>query len=110
MLVESCKFRCHPQCLANFNVRSTRKLVALKGLLEPTNPRGSAWKDLLTDIMKIILQEKECIHGVTTILCISLFLCLKQSKYQMRKQRTNNGKHSRKYRHGSWRKSETKKK
>ena len=28
-------------------------------LLRPMNPRGSAWKDLLTRIMKIILQEKE---------------------------------------------------
>ena len=94
MRVESCKCRCQPQSLANFNVRSTGKLVALTriarqntiALLRPTNQRGSAWKDLITRIMKIILQEKEWIHWVTTTLCTNLFLCLKLWKYQMQKQ------------------------
>ena len=45
------------------------------------------------------------------IWCANLFLCLKQWTYLMRKQQwTKNGKNSRRYRHGSWRKSETKKK
>ena len=66
MRVESWRFRCWPQCLANFNVRSTGEPVAqLKNtrqntlaLSRPMNLRGNAWKDLLTRIMKIILQEK----------------------------------------------------
>ena len=86
MHVKSWKFRCQPQCLARFNVRSTGKLVALKRiarqntlvLLRPTNLQESVWKDLLTNIMKIIQQEKEWIYWVTTILCTNLFLCLKQ--------------------------------
>ena len=36
-------------------------------IVEATNLRGSAWKDLFTSIMKIILQEKAWIHYVTTI-------------------------------------------
>ena len=53
MRIESWKFRCQPQCFANFYVRSTGKPVALTSarrnalaLLRPMNPRGSAWKDL----------------------------------------------------------------
>ena len=65
MRFESWKFRCQPQCLANFNVRSTGKLVALK----PVNLFGSAWKDLLARII--------------TIWYTQLFLCPKQWKYQM---------------------------
>ena len=48
----------------------TGKPVALRritrqntpALSRPMNLRGSAWKDLLTRIMKIMLQEKERIH------------------------------------------------
>ena len=111
------KFRCQPQCLAKFNMRSTGKPVALKmkarqntlALLRPVNLRGSAWKELFADIMKIIMQEKEWVHWITTILCANLFLCLKQWKYQMQKQQWRKAEDSSKYRHGSWRRSETKK-
>ena len=109
--VESCKFRCQSECLVKLHCAEVAgKPVALK-LLKPMNLRGSAWKDLLERIMKIILQEKGCIHGVTTIWCASLFLCLKQWKFQMERQQwRNNWKNWRKSRHGSWRKSETRKK
>ena len=43
----------------------TKKQIARQNtlaLLRPINLRGRAWKDLFTRIMKIILQEKECIH------------------------------------------------
>ena len=74
-----------------------------------TNLRGRAWKDLFTRITKIILQEKEWIHWVTTILFTNFFLCRKQWKYQMQKQQwIKDGNNSRKYRHGSCRKSEKK--
>ena len=62
--------------------------------------------------MMVLLQGKKLIFTEpTTILYTSLFLSQKQWTCQMRKrQRIQNGKNSRKYRHGSWRKSETKKK
>ena len=61
------KFRCEPQCLANFNViRSGKPVAQLRNtrqnalvLLKPMNPWGNAWKDLLTRITMIILQEKD---------------------------------------------------
>ena len=77
---------CHKweqQSLAQFNVRRTGKPVAS---LKPTNIRRSAWKELFTKVMKIILQGVELIHWTTTILCAHLFLCLKQWKNQMQKQ------------------------
>ena len=40
--------------------------------------------------MKIILQEKVWIHRVTTIWCTTLFLCLKQEKYRMQRERLSN--------------------
>ena len=64
---ESWKFRWQQQCPARSGEERTRKLVALLMLarqnahasLKPTNLRESEWKELLTDIMKIItLQEK----------------------------------------------------
>ena len=42
------------------------------------NIRKSVWKALYVKIMKTTLQEKESIHRTITILCISIFLCLKQ--------------------------------
>ena len=55
---------------AKFNLGSTGRPVAVRkivrpntlALLRPTNLQGSAWKDLFTSIMKIILQEKERIY------------------------------------------------
>ena len=70
----------------------------------------SLWgRDLLTRIMKMILQEKGWIHRVPTIWCAIFPMHLQQWKYQMpRQQGRKIGKNSRKYRHGSWRKSKTK--
>ena len=90
MLVESWKFRCQPQCLANFNKACTKKLVAqlentrqnMFVLLKPTNLWGYAYKVLITRIMTIILQEKVWIHWVTITWFANLFFCLKQWKYQ----------------------------
>ena len=117
--VECWKFRCQVQCLAKLDARSTGRLAALKRsarqnllpLSKPTSLRESAWKDLFIKIMKIILLEMEWIHWVVTILHTNLFPCLKQWKYQMRQLPwIKNGKNLTRYRHGRWRKSETKKK
>ena len=80
--------------LVDFNVvRPGKPVVQLENttqytlvLLKPTNLWGYAWKDLITRIMQITLQEKAWIHWVTTILCTNLFLCVKQWKYQMQRQ------------------------
>ena len=48
--------------------------------------RGSTWKELYIKIMKTTLHGKESTHWTTTISCTNFFLCLKQWKYQMRKQ------------------------
>ena len=110
----SWKFRCQQQCLARSGVESRRKLVALLMLPRQKyaciveadeSTRKRFWKEPYTKIMKTILQGKELIHWATTISCTNLFLCLKQWKYQMRKQQwTKTGKNW----HGSWRKSERK--
>ena len=101
MLVENWKFRCQPQCLANFNLISTGIPVAqLKNtrqnmlvLLRPTNLPESVWKDLFASIMKTILQGKEWTHWTIAILCTSSFLCLKPWKYQKQRQQwRKNGK------------------
>ena len=92
------KFRCQQQCLVKPSLcRSSWETYRATGghktkYLKLANLWESKWKEL-TDIMKIILQEKELIHWTTTILCTNLFLCLKQWKYQMRKQQwIRNGK------------------
>ena len=73
-------------------VRSTGKPVALTSarhhtlaLTKPMTLWGSAWKDLFTRIMKIILQEKGRIHSLQTSAQIYSF-CLKQWKHQMQRQ------------------------
>ena len=58
-----------------------------------------------------IAGNGEKIHCSTTIWFTNLFLCLKLWKFLQRKQRwTRNGKHWRKFRRGTWRKSEVRKK
>ena len=105
--------------LARLKEERKRKLVAILMLprqnthasLKPTNLRESVWKEPYTKIMKTIFRRKESTHWTTTILCRSLFPCLKLWKYQMRKQQcTKNLTNPRKYRHGSWRKVRNKKK
>ena len=107
MLVENWKFRCQPQCHANFNVASTGKPVAQLEitrentlvLLKPANLWGYTWKDLITRIVKIIFEEQGWVHWTW---CTNLFLCLKPWKYQKQGQQwRKNGKHWRKYPHGS---------
>ena len=111
MRIESWKFRCQPQCLANLNVRSTGKPIALKtiarsntlALLRPMNLRGSTWNDLFTRIMKIILQENE--KSLSHNNLVRKFIPMLQA---MKNTSCNNfigermGKLE-KYQHGSWR-------
>ena len=74
------------------------------------NPRDSVWEIRYRIITKTILQEKVKIHYSTTIWFTNLFLCLKLWKFLQRKQRwTRNGKNWRKFRRGTWWKSDVRK-
>ena len=71
------------------------------------NPQECVWEIRYRIITKTILQEKVRIHCNITIWFINLFLCLKLWRYPQLKQRwTRNGKYWRKFRRGTWRKSE----
>ena len=71
------------------------------------NPKDCVWENLCQIIMKTILQEKETIHYSITIWFTNLFLSLKLWKLLLHKKRwTRNGKNWRKFRRGTWRKSE----
>ena len=96
------------------------KLRRIVGVVHPTkirqnlrvfwklmNPQECVWEIQYRSIMKTILQEKEKIHFSTTIWFTNLFLCLKLWRFRQRKQRwTRNGKNWRKFRRGTWQKSE----
>ena len=82
MRVESWKFRWQQECLVKLHCaevagkparywRTQDKNTLL--LLKLTNLREPEWKELFADILKIILQEKEWIHWVTTILCTKIY-------------------------------------
>ena len=70
-------------------------------------PQACVWEIRYRITMKTILQEKVRIHYSTTIWLTSVNLCLKQWKFLQQKQRwTRNGKNWRKFRRGTWQKSE----
>ena len=72
--------------------------------------RECVWEIRYRIIIKTILQEKVRIHYSTTICFTSLFLCLNLRKFLQQKQRwTRNGKNWRKFRRGTWQKSEVRK-
>ena len=104
----SWKFRCLQQCLVKLHfaevagkpaalLKNTRQNTLV--LLKLRNQWESEWKELLTDIMMITLQEKAWTDYVITILCTHFFPWLSNEKYQMQKQQwRNNVKNLRKYR------------
>ena len=115
---KSWKFRCQQQCLARSGEESARKLVALLMLTrqnthaciveadESTRKRleGTPHKDH---------EDYIAGKGINSLnhynLVHKFILMPKAMKNQMRKQQwRKNGKNSKKYLHGSWRKSETK--
>ena len=72
--------------------------------------QGGVWENRYRTITKTILQEKVNIHDSTVTWFTNLFLCLKLWKFLQRKQRwTRNGKNWRKFRRGTWQKSEVRK-
>ena len=74
------------------------------------NPPECVWETRYHQITKTILQEKVRIHYSITIWFTNLFLCLRLWKFRQWKQWwTRNGKNWRKFRRGTWRKSEVRK-
>ena len=89
------------QLKSHKNVRVFWKLV---------NLQDCVWENHCRLIVKTILQEKETLHYSITIWFTSLFLSLKPWKFpQQRQQWTRNRKNWRKFRRGTWRKSEVRK-
>ena len=74
------------------------------------NLQDCGWENQCRFIMKAILQEKEIIHYSTFIKFTNLFLCLTLWKFQQQSQQwTRNRKKWKKFRRGTWRKSEVRK-
>ena len=91
-------------------VHPTKSNQILRVFWKLVNLQDCVWENHCRFIMKTILQEKETIHCSIIIWFTNLFLCLKPSKFQQQRQQlTRNGKNWRKFRRGTWQKSEVKK-
>ena len=89
---------------------SNKIKTKLACILEASESTRLRMGDNCQIIMKTILQEKEIIHNSIIIWYTNFFLCLKPwNSQQQRQQRTRNGKNWRKFRRGTWQKSEAKK-
>ena len=112
-LVESWKFRWLQQCLAKYRWRAVERPTAILGnarqntllLLMPTKARDQGWKGLDTNITKIISLEKRWSHYSLVHKFIPMPQALKMPIAKAAVERESENR--RKYRHGSWRKSET---
>ena len=77
---------------------------------KPVNPQDCVKKNLYRIIMRTFLQERETTHYSITLWCTNLFLCLKPWRFpQPRQQWIKNGRNWKRFRRGTWRKSEVKK-
>ena len=86
---------------SNQNLRVSWKLM---------NLRDFVWEIQYRIIKTTILQEKETIHCSIIIWYTILFLCLKPWRFpQQRQQWIRNGKNWKRFRRGTWRKSEVRK-
>ena len=119
MLARNWKHQWLPLCLARsariirivgMVINPIRLSQHLRAFWKLMNLQDCVWENLHRIIMKTILQERETIHYSITIWCTNLFLCVKPWKFpQQRQQWTRNGKNRRKFRRGTWRKSEVRK-
>ena len=74
---------------------------------KPVNLQDCVWENLYRIIMNTMLQEKGTIHCSITIWHTNVFLCPKPWKFlQQRQQWTRNGTNWKRFRQGTWRKSE----
>ena len=92
-------------------VHPTKTKQNLRVFWKLVNLQDCVWEYHCRIIMKTILQEEETILYSITIWFTKLLRCLKLWKFlQQRQQWTWNGKNWRKFRRGTWRKSEVRKK
>ena len=114
--MEKWKQKWLPPCLAR-HARKARMVRPVARLMissrnlrvswKPLNPQECVWKNLYQIIMRTILQEEVTIHYNITIWYTNLFLCLKQWRYpQQRQQWVKNGRNLKRFRSGTWQKSE----
>ena len=90
--------------------RPMRLYQNLRVFWMPVNPQDCVWENLYRIIMKTILQERCIIHCNIIICYTNLFQCLKPWRFPQQKQQwTFNDKKWRKYRRGTLRKSEARK-
>ena len=116
MLARNWKHQWLPLCLA----RQARRVSMVRPVVRPmnsnqnlrvswmpVNPQDCVWKNLYQIIMRTILQEK---GNITTIWYTNLFLCLKPWRFpQQRQQWIKIGRNWKRFRRGTWRKSEVRK-
>ena len=77
---------------------------------KPVNPHDCGWKNLHQIIMRTILHERVTIHYNTTIWFTNLFLCFKPWRSPQQKQQwIKNGTNWKRFRRGTWRESEVRK-
>ena len=75
---------------------------------KPVNPPDCVCKNLYQIVMKAVVQEKETIHCSITLWFTNWFQCLKQWRYPQQKQQwIKNGRDWKRFRRGTWQKSET---
>ena len=120
MLARNWKHQLLPPCLARqartismwwLVVNPMRSNRNLRLFWKPVNPQDCVWEILYRIIMKNKLQENETIHCSKTIWNTNFFLCAKPGKFlQQRQQLTRNGKNWKRFRRGTWRNSEVRKK
>ena len=81
--------------------------LSLRVSWTPVNPPDCVWENLYRNIMRTILQEKGTIQFSITIWYTNLFLCLKPWRYLQQKQQwIKNGRNLKRFRRGTWQKSE----
>ena len=120
MLARNWKLQWLPLCFARqartvsmwwLVVNPMRSNQKLRVFWKPVNPQDCVWEHLSELSWGPKRQEKGTIHCNTAIWYTNLFPCLKPWRYPRQKQHwKKNGKNLKRFRRGTWRKSEVRKK
>ena len=117
MQEENWKHQWHQPCLARLARKGTMGRPVAKLMIsnlnfrvswKPVSPQECVWKNLFQITTRTIMQEEVTIHYNITVWYTNLFLCLKQWRYPQQKQQwMKNGRNLKRFRRGTWLKSET---
>ena len=93
----------------SFEARLIFSSLNLRVSWKPVNPQECVWKETLPKKSWTISQEKVTIHFSITIWYTYLFLCLRPWRFPQQKssQWIRNGRNLKRFRRGTWQKSET---